>query len=110
MPPTPICNLQLSTITKLPNYETVPYWQGSGTDYSFTDVSKVDVKTTSGNTVSCTGIIGCIFDRWALGVSNVSRKVTSQWTPNAEFFTNFYKYKAGYFNDFNENFVVFIAA
>lgn len=104
--------LQSSTfhneLTKLPNYETVPYWQGSGTDYSFENVSKVSVKTASGFNVDCNGVIGCIFDRWALGVSNVSRKVTSQWTPNAEFFTNFYKYKAGYFNDFNENFVVFI--
>ena len=53
---------------------------------------------------------GVMFDRWALGVSNVNRKVTSQYTPNAEFFTNFYKYKAGFFNDLNENFVVFFIA
>ena len=51
-----------------------------------------------------------MFDRWALGVTNVNKKVTSQWTPNAEFFTNFYKYKAGFFNDLNENFVVFFVA
>ena len=97
-------------LTKLPTAETITYWQGSGTDFSFDSVSKIDVKSAQNHTVSTTGILGVMFDRWALGVSNVNRKVTSQWTPNAEFFTNFYKYKAGFFNDLNENFVVFFIA
>lgn len=96
-------------LTALPTAERVAYWQGSGTDFSFESVSSIDVTTEHG-TVSTEGILGVMFDRWALGVSNVQRKVTSQYTPNAEFFTNFYKYKAGYFNDLNENFVVFFAA
>ena len=97
-------------LTKLPTAETVSYWQGSGTDFGFNSVSKIDVKSAQNHTVSTTGVLGVMFDRWALGVSNVNRKVTSQWTPNAEFFTNFYKYKAGFFNDLNENFVVFFIA
>ena len=97
-------------LTKLPTAERVTYWQGSGTNFDFADVSKIDIKTASGSNIATSGIIGVMFDRWALGVSNVSRKVTSQWTPNAEFFTNFYKYKAGFFNDLNENFVVFFIA
>lgn len=97
-------------LTKLPTAEVVTYWQGSGTDFEFDEVSKIDVTSSSGNYVEATGIIGVMFDRWALGVSNVQRKVTSQYTPNAEFFTNFYKYKAGFFNDLNENFVVFFIA
>lgn len=106
--------LQSSTfhneLTKLPTAEVVTYWQGSGTDFAFDEVSKIDVRSSGGHDVETTGIIGVMFDRWALGVSNVQRKVTSQYTPNAEFFTNFYKYKAGYFNDLNENFVVFFIA
>lgn len=97
-------------LTKLPTAEIVPYWQGSGDDFGFDSVSKIDVTSADNNTVSTTGILCAMFDRWALGVSNVSRKVTSQYTPNAEFFTNFYKYKAGFFNDLNENFVVFFVA
>lgn len=97
-------------LTKLPTAETITYWQGSGTDFAFDSVSKIDVKSAQNHTVSTTGILGVMYDRWALGVSNVNRKVTSQWTPNAEFFTNFYKYKAGFFNDLNENFVVFFIA
>ncbi len=106
--------LQSSTfhneLTALPQAENVVYWQGTGTDYSLGSVSTIDIKTSSGNNVKVSGILAVIYDRWALGVSNVQRKVTSQWTPNAEFFTNFYKYKAGFFNDFNENFVVFFIA
>lgn len=106
--------LQSSTfhneLTKLPTAETVTYWQGTGTDFAFDEVSKIDVTSSGGHSVSTSGIIGVMFDRWALGVNNVNRKVTSQWTPNAEFFTNFYKYKAGFFNDLNENFVVFFIA
>ena len=96
--------------TKLPLAETVTYWQGSGENFDFNSVSKIDVISSQNHSVSTTGILGVMFDRWALGVSNVNRKVTSQYTPNAEFFTNFYKYKAGFFNDLNENFVVFFIA
>lgn len=97
-------------LTKLPLAESVPYWQGSGTDYSFNSVSKIDVTTTSNNNVTTTGIIGVMFDRWALGVTNMDRRVTSNYNPKAEFYTNWYKYDAGYYNDFNENFVVFFVA
>ena len=94
----------------LPKHESVPYWQGSGRNYEFDEVSKVDVKTAGGNAVSLKGIIGVIFDRDALGVSNLSRRVTTNYNPKAEFYTNFYKFDAGYFNDMNENFVVFFVA
>ena len=94
----------------LPKHESVPYWQGSGLNYEFDEVSKVDVKTAGGKTVSLGGIIGVIFDRDALGVSNLSRRVTTNYNPKAEFYTNFYKFDAGYFNDMNENFVVFFVA
>lgn len=97
-------------LTKLPTAEVVTYWQGSGTNFAFDEVSKIDVTSAGGHAVETTGILGVMFDRWALGVTNVNKKVTSQWTPNAEFFTNFYKYKAGFFNDLNENFVVFFIA
>ena len=94
-------------LSALPTAETVPYWQGSGTSYAFSDVSKINVKTVGGDVVTQGGILGVMFDRNALGVASPERKTTSEWTANAEFFTNFYKYKAGYFNDYNENFVVF---
>ena len=96
--------------TKLPNAETVPYWQASGTEYDFESVSKIDVKTASNNIVSQTGILGVMFDRDALGVTNLDRRVTTNYNPKAEFYSNWYKFDAGYFNDLSENFVVFFVA
>ena len=91
----------------LPTHETVPYWQGSGVGYGIDDVSTIDVKTSAGNVVKMSGIVGVIFDRDALGVSNLDRRVTTNYNPRAEFYTNFYKFDAGFYNDLSENFVVF---
>ena len=91
----------------LPKHETVPYWQGSGKKYNFESVSKIDVITSEKHTVKQSGILGVMFDRHALGVSNLDRRVTTNYNASAEFYTNFYKFDAGYYNDLNENFVVF---
>ena len=95
----------------LPNHETVPYWQGSGTNYDFADVSAIDVKINDGTKtakeVKQGGILGVMFDTNALGVSNLNQRTTTSYNARAEFYTNYYKMDAGYFNDLNENFVVF---
>ena len=100
--------------TALPNAETVPYWQGPGTSYSFNEISDihVNIAQSDGSTeeVAASGILAVMFDRDALGVTNQDRRVTTHYNPKAEFFTNFYKFDAGYFNDANENFVVFFVA
>ena len=97
---------------KLPNAESVPFWQGSGKTYAFTDTSAIDVKLASDNTktVQQSGILGVMFDRDALGVANLDRRVTTNYNPKAEFYSNWYKFDAGYYNDMNENFVVFYVA
>lgn len=93
--------------TSLPNADIVPYWQGSGVDYGFGSVSEINIKTASGATVEISGVIGVMFDRDALGVTNLDRRVNTHYNAKAEFFNNWYKFDAGYFNDLNENFVVF---
>lgn len=94
----------------LPKAETVPSWQGTGNDYAFGSVSTINVKSSSGADVNISGVLGVMFDRDALGVSNLDRRVTTNYNAKAEFFNNYYKFDAGYFNDTNENFVVFFAA
>lgn len=96
----------------LPDSDTVPYWQGSGANYAFSDITKIHIQLASDNTkeIEISGILGVMFDRDCLGVSNLNRRVTTNYNPKAEFYTNFYKFEAGYFNDMNENFVVFFVA
>ena len=97
-------------LTSLPNAEEIPYFQGSGTAYDFGSISEVKIATASGHDVDVTGVLCVMFDRDALGVTNLDRRVTSNYNPKAEFFSNWYKFDAGYFNDTNENFVVFFVA
>ena len=101
-------NVQLGS-----NYDTVPYWQGSGTSYAFTDTSSIDIAIKDGaNTkeVKKSGILGVLFDTSALGVSCQNPRTTTAVNARAEFYTNFNKYDAMYYNDLNENFVVFMVA
>ena len=95
---------------KINNYDTVPYWQGSGTTYSFDDVSSIDVAIKDGKTtkeIKASGILGVLFDTNAVGVTCQNQRVTTNYNPRAEFYTNFTKFDAGYYNDLNENFIVF---
>ena len=97
-------------LVKLPQAETVPYWQGSGTAYAFNSISSINIKTSEGEAVTASGILGVMFDSDALGVTNLDKRVTTNYNAKAEFFNNYYKFDAGYFNDLNENFVVFFVA
>lgn len=95
----------------LPNTEKVPFWQASGSSFAWADTSKIIVTPRdSQNSLELGNIVGVMFDRDALGVSNLDRRVTTNWNPKGEFTNNWYKFDAGYFNDFNENGVIFILA
>lgn len=111
---------------KLPNSETVVYWQGTGKDYKFSSTSKIhmtntgyigentsegDIPSPSGATeIQVSGVIGVLFDRDALGINNYNQRVPSHYNAKGEFVNYFYKVDARYFNDYNENFVVFFVA
>lgn len=91
----------------LPQAETVPFWQGIGQNYEFASTGNINIKESGGKAVEISGVLGVMFDRDALGVCNLDRRVTTNYNAKAEFFNNYYKFDAGYFNDTNENFVVF---
>lgn len=98
-------------LVRLPNYEKVAYWQGSGLKYDWASVSSINVKTDVSGTptdVTTDGIIGVMFDRDALGVCNLNRRTTTNYNAKGEFFNSYFKFDAGYINDLNENFVVFL--
>ena len=94
----------------LPEAETVAFWQAPGQSYAFGDTSEINITTASGHDVNATGILAVMFDRDTLGVCNQERKVNTHYNEKANFWNYFYKQFAGYFNDTNENFVVFYVA
>ena len=91
-------------------YQTVPYWQGSGTDleFGFDTISSINVKTASnGTAVNVTGVIGVLFDRDAAAVCIEDGEVTSKYAAKGRFYNYFHYWNARYMNDLAENVVVF---
>ena len=96
--------------TRLPKATTVPYWQGSGTDYAFSSTGTVkgtiDVAGTP-KSITMNGVLGVVFDHDAAGIVCENSRVTTQYNPKAEFTNWFYKEDAGYYIDQNENAIVY---
>ena len=97
-------------IVKIPNYGTVPFWQSSGKDFNRDITTAIDVTLNDGTNIKFGGIVGVLFDHDALGVTCSDRRVNTYYNAKAEFYNNFYKFDSSYFNDLNENFVVFFVA
>ena len=100
-----------NTLVQLPMAEDVPYWQGSGTAYDLTSIStvhaEIDIGSGSTKEINMSGVLGVAFDHDAAGITNLDKRVTSNYNAKAEFTNYFYKVDCGYFNDLNENAVVF---
>lgn len=105
-----------NSFVALPEVEQVPFWVGpvasDNKPWSLLAVSSLGqvIKTATepdGEGVYLSNVIGCMFDKYALGVTNMDRRIKTNYNPKGEFYTNFYKFDAGYFNDFNENFIYF---
>lgn len=95
---------------RLPEADTTPFWQGSGTGYALADTTAIDVTTTENHAVSCPYILGVLFDADALGVANLEQHVETELVKSARFINYFHFWDCGHWNDFNENFIVFFAA
>ena len=99
-----------STFTALPSGDVVSYWQGSGKSFNLKDTAHVNVKDADGNDVDIACLIGCIFDKNALGVCCQKEETTSNFVAKGNFTNYFWFYTAGFFNDLNENMVIFFLA
>lgn len=97
-------------LTALPTAQSVTYWQGAGQNFNFSDVSKIDIVTSEGHSVTINGVIAVLYDKWACGVCNNDHRVRTHRVEVAEF-TNFWdKQDLHMFNDFGKNCVVFFVA
>ena len=96
-----------NNLVSLPRYESVPYWQGSGTDFAFASTSAINIKLDESTTVSKSGIIAVAYDYNAMGVTLTERRSASQRNDKDEYTDYFNKATFGYFNDMSENGIVF---
>ena len=99
-------------LVALPGYQEVPYWQGTGEDYSLNATFKINIASDHTKTVDLGSgkLLGVMFDRDALGVNNYDRRITDHRNAHGEFTNYWYKQDARFFNDLNENYVAFFIA
>lgn len=95
--------------TEIGSYDTIPFWQSSGANFDTADVTRLDVAPASDNTqtVNRNYIIGVMFDRDAIVMTNENRRTTSAYNANGEYYNNFYKIDTSFINDLAENGIVF---
>ena len=100
---------------KLDGFRTVPYWQGrkdgSGTDglaqrAKISALARVGVNSTE--IVGIDALVGVLFDRDAAMICNEDPEVRSQYNADGNFTNFFYNYDCSYYNDFDENCIVFV--
>ena len=105
-------------LVKLPRYEEVASWQGVEDDDSLASNMKIDCtcvvpdgnggETTKSVTVQYLAFV--YFDHMALGVCQPIRTVKTVYNPKGEYFNDFHKWRAKYWNSFDENMVIFLIA
>lgn len=95
-------------------YTEIPYWQGSGTDNSFTSHSTINLTAVdmSGKdfTANQAGIVGVLFDEQAALICCEDYETEAIYNPRGKYTNYFYSYDVSYMNDTAENCVVFIIA
>ena len=102
-------NQYATDFLQLPKGDTVPYWQGTGTDFGFDSLSSIDL-TADGITGKQSGIVALLADEFAMGICNENARTTTHYNAAAEFTNYWYKRDARYFNDPDENAVLFYLA
>lgn len=95
-------------LVSLPKYEEVAFWQAPGNE--FKGIYNINIKNTNNTLINVNGVVAVMFDDNALGVSLFDRRTTTSVNPRGEFTTNYEKCDGRFFNNFNENFVVFYIA
>lgn len=103
-------NTYHDALVALPNYNEIPYWQGSGEVYEFEDTSSINITTSDGWAVNQSGIVCMITDMEALGITIDNKRSKSAYNERGEYTNYFEKADMGYFNDLSENGIVFILA
>lgn len=104
-------------LTKLPNFESIPFWQSSGSDFDFTTCSSIDITNkqliTDGNAtgnVKQSGIICFIHDVENVACYFGNRRTWDLPNPRSEVIVHGEKAEKGYSVDDHANAVVFYMA
>lgn len=94
--------------TKLNNYKTIPFWQATNNAMGIDTRSTIHVTDTDGDEVLQSGILGVLFDRNGVAACNEDPDVRTAYNPDGNFTNYFYCYDCSFYNDFDENSIVYV--
>ncbi len=104
-------------LTALPRYESIPFWQGSGTAFAFEDVSAINIKNDGLNvdshqtdTVNQTGIIAVLRDTENVAAYFSDRQTWELYNPRSGVMIHGENAQKGYAVDNFANSMVFYIA
>ena len=96
-------------LVELPMYDEFTRWQGTGTTApTFANTSKIDITTSSGASVSASGIVGVLADRMAIFTMFDKRKIDTDRNNHDEYTNYCSKVAIRYANDLGENGIIFV--
>lgn len=97
---------------KLDGFDAIPYWQGFGAAANgavdFDEVSTIKVKTSEGNTISQTGVVGFLADEWAIMHTILSERVAHTRHDPEDLDQYYYQFRDQRINNLGQNAVVFV--
>lgn len=100
-------------LTKLPNFETVPYWQGCGEDFSFEKCSSINISHSDineGAAIKQSGIICFLHDIEYVAAYFGNRRSWELVNPRSEVIIHGEKAEKGFAVDGHANAIVFYMA
>ena len=99
-------------LLQLGAFERVNFWQSiDAPDQIMATPNVLNVDGTCSATsdpIEESGIIGCLFDDEALGITVIDEGVRSIENPDGRYFNNFYNWTCRWYNDQTENFVALV--
>ena len=93
---------------KLENYKTIPFWQSTANGNNIGTRSRIYVTDSEGDKINQPAVLGVLFDRTAVMVCNEEPEVRTQYNADGNFTNFFHCYDCSYYNDFDENSVVYV--
>lgn len=97
---------------KLDGFDAIPYWQGFGAAANgavdFDEVSTIKVKTSEGNTISQSGVVGFLADEWAIMHTILSERVAHTRHDPEDIDQYYYQFRDQRINNLGQNAVVFV--
>lgn len=98
-------------IVSMPNYQSIAYWQGEGSDkgaFTFDELSKIDVQIDGNTTITQSGIVGFLCDKWAILHTIKSRRVAAKVFEPEDLTQYYYQFNDMYMNNLTMNALVFV--